>query len=191
MAEYYRYLIPQFAQVAAPLTNLLRKKSEWQWGREEKRAFESLVGRLRSIPVLVHLNSTLPLVLFIDASLDGLGAVFAQKSGPKESPVYFLSRRLKEEKTRWHSNDLECLAVVWAFKKLQPYLFGRDGVVRTDRTVARALSHKRELTGKQGRWVKIMAELAPGASFIQLVSRATQLVKEGGVVNQLLLTYRH
>ena len=71
MAEYYRYLIPQFAQVAAPLTNLLRKKSEWQWGREEKRAFESLVGRLRSIPVLVHLNSTLPLVLFIDASLDG------------------------------------------------------------------------------------------------------------------------
>jgi RNase H-like domain found in reverse transcriptase/Reverse transcriptase (RNA-dependent DNA polymerase)/Integrase zinc binding domain/Integrase core domain len=165
MAGYYRHFIPQFARVAAPLTDLLRKNSEWKWGREHGRAFESLVGRLRSIPVLVHLDPTLPLVLYVDASLDGLGAVLAQKSGPTESPIYFLSRRLKEEETRWHSNDLECLAVVWALKKLRHYLYGRDVVVRTDSTVARALSRKKELTGKQGRWVEVMAEFEPGLRF--------------------------
>ena len=165
MAGYYRHFIPQFAQVAAPLTDLLRKNGEWKWEREQEGAFKSLVDRLRAIPVLVHLDPGLPLVLYVDASLDGLGAVLAQKSGPKESPIVFVSRRLKEEESRWHSNDLECLAVVWALKKLRPYLYGRDVVVRTDSTVARTLSRKKELTGKQGRWVEVMAEFAPGLRF--------------------------
>ena len=32
MTNYYSAFIPQYAQVAAPLTSLLRKGSEWSWG---------------------------------------------------------------------------------------------------------------------------------------------------------------
>ena len=129
MIGYYRHFILQFAQVASPLTQLLRKNVAWHWGKEQEEAFQVLVQRLSSIPVLGHLDPSLPLVVYTDASLEGLGAVLAQQSGSHERPLYFLSRRLKDEESRWHSNELECLAVVWALKRLRPYVYGRDVVV--------------------------------------------------------------
>ena len=80
----------------------------------------------------------------------------AQQSGSHES------RRLKDEESRWHSNELECLAVVWALKRLRHYVYGTDVVVRTDSTVARSLLQKKDLTGKQARWVEALAEFEPG-----------------------------
>ena len=80
----------------------------------------------------------------------------AQQSGSHES------RRLKDEESRWHSNELECLAVVWALKRLRHYVYGTDVAVRTDSTVARSLLQKKDLTGKQDMWVEALAEFEPG-----------------------------
>ena len=67
MIGYYRHFILQFAQVASPLTQLLRKNVAWHWGKEQEEAFQVLVQRLSSIPVLGHLDPSLPLVVYTDA----------------------------------------------------------------------------------------------------------------------------
>ena len=75
-----------------------------------------------------------------DASYRGLGAVLAQwDEAQSERVICYISRALTEAEAKWHSNDLECLAVVWAVTKLRPYNYGRTVTVRTDSVVARAL----------------------------------------------------
>ncbi|KAL3686670.1 hypothetical protein R1sor_009244 [Riccia sorocarpa] len=47
---YYRRFIWKYAEVAGPLTNLLKKVVAWTWGAREQAAFESLKKRLISAP---------------------------------------------------------------------------------------------------------------------------------------------
>ena len=157
MIGYYRHFL-QFGQVASPLTQLLRKNVAWHWGKEQEEAFQVLVQRLSSIPVLGHLDPSLPLVVYTDAGGVHCPAIRVSRA----AAVFSSSRQLKDEESRWHPNELECLAVVWALKRLRPYVYGRDVVVRTDSTVARSLLQKKDLTGKQDMWVEALAEFEPG-----------------------------
>jgi hypothetical protein len=43
-----------------------------------------------------------------------------------------------------HLNELECLTLVWAFKKLRHYFFGRQFQVKTDKNVVKWLCSKKE-----------------------------------------------
>ena len=158
MVGFYRPCIEDFAQLSVPLTRLLRKGVRWKWGEAEDTSFRQLVERLKSAPVLGHLDPSLPVTLRTDASYEALGAVLSQSQQGRERVLHFCSRRLTDEESRWHSNELECLAVVWALKKLRTLLYGRSVTVKTDSTVARALKTKKDLTGKQARWLEVIAE---------------------------------
>ena len=52
LAGYYRRFIPQFAKIAAPLTNLTRKNTPFTWSLREGEAFEQLKTVLLHAPVL-------------------------------------------------------------------------------------------------------------------------------------------
>jgi hypothetical protein len=158
MVGFYRTCIVDFARLSVPLTSLLRKGVQWKWGEAEEDSFRRLVDSLRKAPVRGHFDPALPVVLHTDASYEALGAVLSQNQSGGERVLHFCSRRLTAEESRWHSNELECLAVVWALQKLRTYLYGRSVTVRTDSTVARALKTKKDLTGKQARWLEVIAE---------------------------------
>ena len=58
---------------------------------------------------------------------------FQQKSDDdKEHPVAFLSRTLNKLEQKYHSTELECLAVKWAVEKLSHYLKGRKFTIISD-----------------------------------------------------------
>ncbi len=71
-------------------------------------------------PVLTHFDEKIDVIVQIDASLVGLGAVLMQdtKDGPRL--VTFVSRKLTKAESKYHANELECLAIGWALKKLRP-----------------------------------------------------------------------
>ena len=52
MVGFYRKFIPNFAEVAQPLTALTRKNARFQWGPEAQGAFETLKERLCQTPIL-------------------------------------------------------------------------------------------------------------------------------------------
>lgn len=73
-------------------------------------------------------------------------------------PIAFISRRLADAERNYHSNELECLTLVWALKKLRHYLFSRRFLVKTDNNVVKWLCSKKELKGKFARWIMDLQE---------------------------------
>ena len=52
LAGYYRHFIPQFAKIAAPLTNLTHKTTPFTWSLREGEAFKELKEVLQHAPIL-------------------------------------------------------------------------------------------------------------------------------------------
>ena len=81
LAGYYRKFIPNFASVAAPLTDLTRKSApnQVQWSEECETAYCRLKAAMCSSPVLEALDFQKLFILQTDASEQGVGAVLSQK----------------------------------------------------------------------------------------------------------------
>ena len=70
---YYRRFIRDFAQIAAPLYELLKKDRTFEWTDTCQAAFETLKNRLMSEPILALPTDDGQYVLDTDASDKGLG----------------------------------------------------------------------------------------------------------------------
>ena len=86
---YYRDHIPAFAEISAPLTDLLKKgKAEHiQWSEAQERAYSLLKEYLLQEPVLKLPDLSKPFVLRTDASGVGVAAVLLQENDGKLYPV--------------------------------------------------------------------------------------------------------
>jgi hypothetical protein len=158
LASFYRRFVPDFATIAHPLHKLLKKNSVWSWTEAQESAKAALTNRLVSSPVLAHFDQNIDVVVQTDASLVGLGAVLMQDAGDGPRPVAFISRKLTDAESKYHANELECLAIVWALKKLRSYVYGRRFSVCTDSSAVRWLWSKKEVTGKFARWILALQE---------------------------------
>jgi hypothetical protein len=49
---YYRTLIKDFAKIAKPLYELLKKEVKFEWAREHQEAFETLKQKLKESPIV-------------------------------------------------------------------------------------------------------------------------------------------
>ncbi|UYV76604.1 hypothetical protein LAZ67_14001432 [Cordylochernes scorpioides] len=81
MCSYYRRFIKDFAQRAEPLHRLLRKDTRFEWGPDQRQAYESLKLALASEPVLANFDVKYAAELHTDASGFGIGAVLVQVQG--------------------------------------------------------------------------------------------------------------
>ena len=83
LTGYYRKLIPKYATLAAPLTELTRKQQPncLAWNAECAEAFEALKRHLCTSPVLKCPDFERPFVLQTDASNWGVGAACAISGG--------------------------------------------------------------------------------------------------------------
>ena len=71
-------------------------------------------------------------ILTTDASSRGIGGVLSQRQDGVEKPIYFVSRKLRPNETKFSSSELETLAVLWCVERLHHFLFGRHFEIRTD-----------------------------------------------------------
>ncbi|KAL1401413.1 hypothetical protein pipiens_006624 [Culex pipiens pipiens] len=69
-------------QSDAPLRQLLQKDVSWQWEHEQQAAFDELMNRLTSLPVLKFYDVNKPNVLSVDCSSHAMGAVLLQDGHP-------------------------------------------------------------------------------------------------------------
>ena len=75
MAGFFRRFCQNFADVVAPLTNLLKKEVKFIWTPVEQEAFEMVKSMLTCAPVLKAPDFSKPFQLAVDASAIGMGAV--------------------------------------------------------------------------------------------------------------------
>ena len=82
---WYRELIPDFAKIAVPITQLLKKDCRFVWTEDCQRAFEELKARLSTYPVLRPPDWGNPFHVFCDASNVAVGSALCQATGEKEN----------------------------------------------------------------------------------------------------------
>ncbi|KIL55134.1 hypothetical protein M378DRAFT_18214 [Amanita muscaria Koide BX008] len=108
LANYYRRFIKDFAKIARPLHNLVRKDQQWKWGTEEQTAFDNLKTRIES-----------------DASDYATGGVLSMECDDKKyRPVAFLSKSLNDAERNYDVHDKELLGIMRCLEAWRHYLEG-------------------------------------------------------------------
>ena len=157
-ASYYRRFIPQFSEIAFPLTNLTRKSAKFQWSEECQQAFELLKQQLISAPILSYPISGASAgdgdyVLDTDASDHSVGAVLSQIQDGEERVIAYASRVLGTSKRNYCTTKKELFAVVLFVDHFKHYLSGRHFTVRTDHASLKWLRNFKNADGMLARWL--------------------------------------
>ncbi|CAI7787228.1 unnamed protein product [Closterium sp. NIES-53] len=131
-ANYYNRFVPQYAKIATPLTNLLKKNTPFKWEDVQQQAMEQLKTALTSAPVLILPDPQKDYVIEADASDQAVRAVLMQDQGKGLQPIAYLSKKLHGAEINYPIHDKEALAIITAFKTWRCYLEGRKTTVYTD-----------------------------------------------------------
>ncbi|CAB3230820.1 unnamed protein product [Arctia plantaginis] len=131
--NFYHEYIPNSSILLDPLHKLLRKDAQFIWSEECEETFSNIKNLLCSQPVLEIFDKDLPITIYTDASLNGIGAILKQiKKNGKEKPVGYFSKKLNDSQKREKAIYLECLAIKEAIKYWQYWLIGRKFTVFSD-----------------------------------------------------------
>lgn len=153
--SWYRRFIERFADIARPLTDLLKKDAEWRWTEREQWAFEKLKRRLTSPPILRQADESLPFTLRTDASARAIGAVLCQGEAADERPIEYASRLLTAAERHYATTEREALAIVWAVGKFRGYIENSRVKIGTDHQPLRWLMSLQSPSGRLARWAPI------------------------------------
>lgn len=158
LAGYYRRFIPNFAEVARPLTQLTKTKGVFAWDKEQQNSFDALRTALCSEDVLVYPDFRDPFILATDASNVALGAVLSQRRDGQERPICYASRQLRGPELNYSATEKELLAAVWATKQFRCYLLGRRFKLVTDHAALKWLLSLRDPSSRLTRWALRLSE---------------------------------
>lgn len=146
---YYRKFIRDYAKVAKPMTNFLKKDSKIDvQDLSYKESFQKLKDLITNYPTLRYPDFKKKFVLTTDASNLAIGAVLSQDG----HPVSYASRTLNDHETRYSAIEKELLAIIWATKYFRPYLYGEKFTIRTDHRPLVWLNSLKEPNSKLQRW---------------------------------------
>ena len=158
MCGFYRKFVPNFSEVVAPLTDLLKKGVKFDWSEACEIAFQKLKAVLMSDPVLEAPNFEKPFQLAVDASDVGIGAVLLQKDNSDIlKPVSYYSKKLNIHQRRYSTIEKECLGLVLAVQHFEVYLNNASEVtVYTDHNPLTFLERFRNKNHRLFRWSLIL-----------------------------------
>lgn len=153
LAGYFRRYLPGYSLKTACIANLTRKGVQFSWGKEQEMVRKDIIDRLTSEPVLAIFDPTLPTEVHTDASALGYGAVLLQThEGGHKQPVAYFSKVTQGAEPRYHSYELETLAVVKALQHFRHYLIGMKFKVVTDCNALKLTQRKKDLLPRVARW---------------------------------------
>ena len=158
MVGWYARFIERDSEHKIPLVKLLRKTQTWEWGEEQQTAFDALKRALTTAPVLARPDFSKPFTIQCDASGVALGVVLTQEGEGGEHPIVYASRVLTAAERNYSTSEKECLAVLWAIKKLRPYIEGYRFRVITDHSALKWLRNLKDPTGRLARWALEMQQ---------------------------------
>ncbi|POM77753.1 Gag/polymerase/env Polyprotein [Phytophthora palmivora] len=112
LANYLHKNSAGYAELARPLSNLLKKDTDWVWEHQHQDAFDSIKARLRHAPVLALPDETTTFSVVCDAPDYAIGCALLQKDDEgHERVISFQSRQQKAAERNYPVHDKELLAM--------------------------------------------------------------------------------
>ena len=135
---YLAPFIPHLSDLTAPMRDLLKKESEYQWTASHQKALKKIKDLICKEMFLTYFNPSKETSLQVDASNKGLGAVLLQDG----KPIAFASKALTETEQRYANIEWELLAVVFGCEWFRTYLYGCKLQVESDHKPLEMISLK-------------------------------------------------
>ncbi|UYV78462.1 hypothetical protein LAZ67_16001480, partial [Cordylochernes scorpioides] len=155
----YNKFIPHYAQIRAPLNELLLKNAPWLWSEKHEQAFQTLKNSLISQPVLYIYDPSKPCHLFTDASSLGVAGVLKQ---PDEQgilhPIGYFSRKLHPYEQNYTASEIETLAIINSVQRFHTYLHNIHFTLHTDHLPLKWIKNVKNPQGRLFRWSLILSQ---------------------------------
>ena len=121
LSGYYRQFIENYAKLAKPLADLLKKEAKFIWGLEQEESFCNVREALCQEPILRYPDFSKTFKLTTDSSTYAIGAVLTQETDKMDMPIACYSKIKTGIEQRYKVSEKECLAVVYAINNFRPY----------------------------------------------------------------------
>lgn len=160
-ANFYRKFIKGFSKICHPLTELLRKGTQFTWTAACEKAFQDLKHMFTSAPILIHFNPEKPTRLETDASDYAKGAVLSQRAEDgKWHPVAYYSKKFNPAEINYDVHDKEMNAIVSSFREWDHLLKScvDEVTVYTDHKNLEYFNTTKVLNRRQARWAEDLSE---------------------------------
>ncbi len=153
-ANFYRGFIKDFSTIAAPITQLTGKNTEFQWSAPQEEAFQTLKSRFIEYPVLRQFDPESPTRLEADASGYAVGGALLQADDQGIFyPVAYHSQKMCPAQANYEIHDKELLAIIICLRVWRAELrsVGKFTIV-TDHKNLNYFMSKKKLNERQARW---------------------------------------
>ena len=123
-----------FAQVTAPLRNLMKDDVQFQWTAECQQSFEQVKAMLTEDTVMAYFDPQRKTRLKTDARPGGMAATMKQYDPRTKRwrPVTYRSRAFTDTESRYSQLEKEAKAVEWGIFTNQIYLYGLADAFEVD-----------------------------------------------------------
>jgi len=123
--NFYRKYIRDLSAFTSTLSKLLKKGTPWTWETEHEEAFNKIKQLFLEDIIIQYPDFNRPFFLSTDASRTHVGAeLFQINADNKHQTLGFVSRTLNEAEQKYHTTELELLAIVFGCKKFRNYILG-------------------------------------------------------------------
>lgn len=158
LAGHFRSFIKDYSKITKCLTELTKKEVPFEWSNQCENAYQDLIKRISSDPVLTLPDFQLPFELNTDASHFGTGAVLYQRDTAAPSSqqlrvIGYYSFTFSKTQINYTTTEKEALAVLMAVRYFRSYLDGKKFKLYTDHQALTYLLGLTEPKGKLARWI--------------------------------------
>ncbi|CAH8536673.1 unnamed protein product [Schistosoma guineensis] len=170
MINFYRRFIPKCADLAKPLTDLLRGRAKsLAMTPQAIQAFDQLKSALSTEALLARRKVDAPLAIMTDASNVAVGAVLQQRVNEQWQPLAFFSKKLNATQTKYSTFGRELLAIYLAIKHFRYMLEGNSFTIYTDhKPLTKSLMHNHDkYSPREIRQLEFISQFAADIRYIK------------------------
>lgn len=118
---FWRKFIRNYSQNTYHMRQLLRKGNKFYWSPECDKELEYLKTALMNPPILKPIDPHLPIHILVDSSSYGFGHLILQRAPDGTfHVVQYGSSATTEGQSKYSSDNLELLGLVYALKSIEP-----------------------------------------------------------------------
>ena len=152
--NFWRKFMPSYSRNSFHMRQLLRKDVKFQWTKECDRELQYLKEALTKPLILRPIDPRLPIYLQVDGSQMGYGAAILQRDVHGNFYVIqYGAKATNPAQQQYNSDDLECLALIYSLKLIEPIAINKEIIVITDNSHLLHLNTWTPINARQKRMI--------------------------------------
>ena len=159
IANFYQRFVQDYAQVARPLNNLLKKNVVFKWKEAQQHVFDTLKENFMTAPILVYLDNICQFCLECGTSNYTTGAALSVLKEDKWHPVAYHSHSMSPEEQNYPITDKKMLSAIRVLEIWRHYLEGAKYKfeVWNDYQNLQWFMMRQDLNRRQARWAQYLS----------------------------------